>query len=261
MHVHTCLGSLNDPLSSYWGSFAPCISGWLLKSTTEFYNHPGLNLPIWFGVNCFSYSFGGIMIFFVLPDKFWQRTRFPYRTFAYLLIFVQGPLSFMADYVHMTNDSIFHVVDRFLASVMAILECIKIISLFHYVRPITFIACSVSFACTIGCFMNSQISQSNHDATGFIFWHNAWHMYPVVSTVIFSTEKWVLAGNVPAKSSFIRADIKHSSFTSNNMTASHLIRSMIRIAKESCTRNSCYNNSMQKSTPRTIGAVEGPNFE
>jgi len=169
-----------------------CFSNWLLKTKTEFYgwdDHLKLN-PL-FGLLCWSYTCGGIMLYILLP-KWKARTSFPFIFYAFLLTFIQGPLSFAADYMNMTKDSNIHILDRIMALFCFILQIWRISSLWWHVRANTFFLHLSSFTFAIFCFTNSQNSQQYHDPDGFIFWHNLWHVYPFVCTAIELYDKYVL---------------------------------------------------------------------
>ena len=117
-----------------------------------------------------------------------------------------APLSFLADYVYMDQDSIFHVVDRMIAIPLMTLELWKVGCLWrwrYWERKSS--CCAVSKTCgmnttmngtyidyyhsttivvlytlgtimAIACFLLSQQSQSEQDLNGFILWHNRWHL-------------------------------------------------------------------------------------
>ena len=148
-----------------------------------------------------SFTFGGLVML-CLPPKWALRGRgpssseagqhqrhwFPYFAFAWALTIVQGPCSFLADYVNMTNVSLWHTVDRFVACVMMSLEIAKMIALRPYTRPLMYLV----YLCCVGgaafCFLKSQGAQQTLDADGFVFWHNGWHLYPIVQTVVYMIE-------------------------------------------------------------------------
>merc|ERR1719469_597279 len=105
-------------VSFWWGdghvdneAINNCYGTFFNKTKTNFYESNDLNLPWWFGLLCFSYSFGGLNLL-LRPPPWAKSTSFPYHLFSYGLLLFQGPLSFMADYVNMTRDSVFHVIDR-----------------------------------------------------------------------------------------------------------------------------------------------------
>ena len=114
----------------------------------------------------------------------YQRHWFPHRKFALVLILLQGPCSFLADYVHMTNISLWHVVDRWIASADMTLKIGELICMYRFTRPGIFV---LYFACTataIICFLKSQQAQSALDTDDFIFWHNCWHCFPLTLIVV-----------------------------------------------------------------------------
>jgi hypothetical protein len=65
-----------------------CVSSWLFKTKMSFFGQE-LNLPWWFGVACLTYSLSGIFMLYYVP-KWLGKSRFPYYSFAYFLIFLQG---------------------------------------------------------------------------------------------------------------------------------------------------------------------------
>jgi len=173
-----------------------CLIDWFLKDSTNFYDHPNIDLPWWFGMMCFSYSIGGLMSHFGITEKCRMSCKnskiFPYETYSCCLIFVVGPLCFAADYLNLTNASIFHILDRFFACFTAILESTRIICMFYCVHQYTSFFNCIAFSCAIGCFIQSQNAQSNYDRENFIFWHNAWHTYPLITSVLVIIDQRLL---------------------------------------------------------------------
>lgn len=84
----------------------------------------------------------------------------------------------------MTKDSNIHVIDRLMAIINFQLQSWKVLTLTFYGRPSTVFCqfCGIIYAIT--SFMNSQESQQSLDPDGFIFWHNAWHCYPMIAIFI-----------------------------------------------------------------------------
>ncbi|KAL3785087.1 hypothetical protein ACHAWO_000294 [Cyclotella atomus] len=151
---------------------------------------PPLELPKYFGALCFSFTLGGIMMLHWVPR--WTRGHwFPYRFFAWALILFQGPCSFLADYVHMTNNSPWHQIDRFLACLLMSLEMIKLIVMRPHTRPALYALYLIGVSMAIGCFIKSQESQRELDTDGFIFWHCGWHCYPIFGTALVGLDKWI----------------------------------------------------------------------
>lgn len=64
------------------------VSTWIFKTKTSFHGQE-LNLPWWFGLACLSYSFSGVIMLLYIP-KWLGKSQFPYYSFAYFLIFLQG---------------------------------------------------------------------------------------------------------------------------------------------------------------------------
>ena len=67
-----------------------CVVEWFLTTTTSFYGED-LHLPVMFGVFCWSYSVGGLVMLYTKP-KWVAQSQFPYTLFCVLLILVQGML-------------------------------------------------------------------------------------------------------------------------------------------------------------------------
>ena len=164
------------------------------------YMHPELQLPIpplhlpwFFGALCFSFTLGGIMKLYWTPmwtkrggdsvNGKYQRHWFPYRTFAWMLILLQGPCSFFADYMHMSNVSLWHIVDRWLACTNLTFHLGELICIYRFTRPCIYASYIACTAAAVVSFLNSQHAQSALDTEGFIFWHNCWHCFPI--TLIF----------------------------------------------------------------------------
>ena len=103
-----------------------------------------------------------------------------------------GPLSFWADYLNMTNESIAHVIDRTLAVFMFLAFLWRIMSLFCFARPSNFILQLAAFSFAMFCFMNGQDAQEAYDIEGWKFWHNLWHCFPFIVAAIEVHDRYVL---------------------------------------------------------------------
>ena len=103
-----------------------------------------------------------------------------------------GPLSFAADYLNMTNDSIWHSVDRLLATPLLLLEMWKVYAMYRHVRPITFVCYSSALAVAVAAFVRSQEAQTSYDTAGFVLWHSVWHVYPLAAAAIMACDMWIL---------------------------------------------------------------------
>lgn len=192
MHLSECIDLTSSTKHCDWNGISHCLLNWLLKTKTEFYGwDDSLKLNPLFGLLCWSYTCGGIMMYLLLP-KWRAKTSFPFTFFALLLTFIQGPLSFIADYMNMTKDSNIHVLDRIMALFCFILQIWRLSSLWCHVRTNTFFFHLGAFIFAIFCFMNSQEAQQFHDPDGFIFWHNLWHIYPLLCTLIELYDKFIL---------------------------------------------------------------------
>ena len=102
------------------------LLAWLLKTRMSFYQYD-LQLRWWFGLACWNYAIAGLVTLWVEPRQHELRMKFPYEKFAWLLICVQAPLSFAADYLHMEHDSYWHVLDRCWACPLTLLEASRVV--------------------------------------------------------------------------------------------------------------------------------------
>lgn len=151
---------------------------------------PPLVLPWYFGLLCFSFMMGGFMMLYFPPK--WIETGGKdgkrhwywkgYFVLGWLLLSLQGPSSFMADYVRMTDESIWHNIDRVMACFLFSLECTKLVVMCPHTRPMIYASYLACFSIAVFCFMGSQAAQVSMDPDGFIWWHNGWHCYPILAT-------------------------------------------------------------------------------
>lgn len=155
-----------------------CLMEWCFTTTTSFYGYDEdeLHLPVLFGVFCWNYSVGGLVMLYTKPT--WvKRSQFPYTLFCVLLILIQAPLSFLADYCHMTADSTWHVYDRLAACISMALQVWKIVELWKHHDNIPFLIWySLLLVLAVICFGQSQAAQRSQDPEQFVLWHNLWHL-------------------------------------------------------------------------------------
>ena len=107
----------------------------------------------------------------------------------------QSPCSFLADYVHMTDNSPWHVIDRFTACMMMSLEVLKLIIIRPYTRPIIYILYLSTLAVALACFLQGQEALKTMNEADFIFWHSGWHCYPITGIIVhtldyYTTQIW-----------------------------------------------------------------------
>lgn len=195
-HAANVTSTLTPPNVNYHTSFTHMPLGGSQQTMTVPYMHPELGVPIpplelpwFFAALCFSFTLGGVMKFYWLPrwtkhgggvvNGQYQRHWFPYRAFALILILIQGPCSFFADYVHMTNESLWHMVDRWLACTSMALHLGEIICIYRFTRPIIYALYVGCTAIAVINFLKSQHAQASLDTDAFIFWHNCWHCFPL----------------------------------------------------------------------------------
>jgi len=172
-------------------NFQICFSSWLLKSNTDFYESENLVLPWWFGVLCFSYTVRAVVDFFIAP-KWHKHDRLPLPEMFLVLGCVQGLLSFTADFMNMTNNTVIHIFDRCLALPNFLVETAKILYAFNYVRRGTFWISILCLPCAAFCFLKSSDAQVAQDTDGFIFWHNMWHLIPLATVPVHIYEYIIL---------------------------------------------------------------------
>lgn len=201
-HVNNVTSTIIPPNVNYHVSFTSIVSQQQVTAPiTVPYIHPELQLPVpplilpwFFGALCLSFTLGGIMKLYWTP--MWtkrggdlvngkhQRHWFPYHTFAWILILLQGPCSFFADYVNMSNISLWHVVDRWLACTNMAFQLGELICIYRFTRPVIFASYLACTAAAVVSFLNSQHAQCALDTEGFIFWHNCWHCFPITLIIV-----------------------------------------------------------------------------
>lgn len=181
---------------------------WLLQTRMSFY---GTDLKLrfwWYGICCWSYVFAGIVMIYTEPV--YLPTWFPYRLFAYFLIFIQSPLSFLADYVYVNQDSYWHVVDRCFAVPCMILECTKFVimlrrtvistgvvdqtELIHQRSSIICFLYGVALSVAAYSFLMSQHAQATLQPDEFQKWHTIWHTYPIIASCVVLTDYFFFEG-------------------------------------------------------------------
>ena len=245
------------------------VSTWIFKTKTSFHGQE-LNLPWWFGLACLSYSFSGVIMLLYIP-KWLGKSQFPYYSFAYFLIFLQGmwvsewvrcttlvsiagsivhltninhiesnmnsirihrmnvihgsvplhsthafmikhrhplnnkfpfwlagPLSWLADYCNMSNDSIVHVLDRITATPAMGLEVGKLVSMLYHGDDgrLTVILYLSAIFMALYSFGQSQLAQQTVNRDAFVLWHTLWHLYPIVASIIIAMDHHVFSSFV-----------------------------------------------------------------
>jgi len=194
MHLLECCELM---INSFWSmrtapAIRSCFSSSLFKSTTSFYGYDErlLGGPL-FGLLCWSYTLAGILMILVRP-KWAKNSSFPFTSFGLILIFIQGPLSFKADYVNMANDSIYHVVDRFVAVTNTILYFGKVSTYFWHARISIIASQTIALMITMTCFVNSQRAQMLLNTEDFCMWHSLWHLCGLCSAFVDIIEVFVI---------------------------------------------------------------------
>lgn len=236
MNLSQCMQSnIFEGDIGFFQNFQTCVSGWLFRTTTDFYESSDLVLPWWFGVLCFSYTIRVVVDYFIAP-KWHKRTCLPLVEIFLLLGCAQGILSFAADYMNMTNNSLIHVFDRLLAMPNFIIETLKILYSYNFVRSETFL---ISVSCLpLACFffLKSSEAQVAQDVDGFIFWHNMWHLIPL-TTVPLHIVEYMIRGELeyskckqyddsrpPLLSSIVMSKSMEGSFLDDNYKAKKIRR-------------------------------------
>ena len=106
----------------------------------------------------------------------------------------------MADYVRMTDESIWHNIDRVMACFLFLLEVTKLLVMRPHTRPMIYAAYLACCSIAVFCFMNSQAAQVSMDTDGFIWWHNGWHCYPILATSTRLVEMYLDKSSVELQS-------------------------------------------------------------
>jgi len=189
IHLTECVDLFSES-NAFDSEARECLTTYFFKTTTNFHNVDLQFNPL-FGALCWSFTLGGISMIKNKPNWL-HRSNFPYVKYAYTLIFIQGPLSFSADYLNMANDSFIHVIDKFFASFMFIMYLWRLASLFNNTRPSNFFLQLAAFCFALFSFMKSQDAQKIDDVEGFKFWHNLWHCFPLNLIIIEGYERFIL---------------------------------------------------------------------
>lgn len=207
MHLNECLEiakevwqSKSHDLVSLDSPHWECAQSWMLKSTTSFHDHKEMEETLvehpWFGLLCWTFSWGGLVML-LLPPRDSGRLPYPHYSVASYLLFFQGPLSFLADYVYLTHDNYVHVLDRLSALIMVMFELYRHFAIMPYMRVSTYLGYFLSFLIALYSFNQSQRCQSERDVYGFLFWHAMWHLYPLVCSFIELVDVHYLGEYVP----------------------------------------------------------------
>lgn len=88
----------------------------------------------------------------------------------------------------MTNISVWHVIDRFSACIMMLMELVKLVTMRPYTRPAIYILYLISCGIAVFCFLKGQESLKSLSEDGFIFWHSGWHCYPIIASIVHLLE-------------------------------------------------------------------------
>lgn len=89
MHLTECIDLFSES-NVFDYEVRECVYNWHFKTSTNFLN-ADLQLNLLFGALCWSFTFGGLSMLFLKP-KWAHRSNFPYMTYAYTLIFIQGEI-------------------------------------------------------------------------------------------------------------------------------------------------------------------------
>jgi hypothetical protein len=191
MHLTECIDLFSESIS-FDEEVLTCLNNWLFKTKTQFHGVDlGQHMGPIFAFLCFSYSLGGLFMLVIKPK--WHRiSNFPWVFHALVLTLVQGPLSFVADYKNMSNDSLWHAIDRFLALFNLVMTFWKVSMFYKYSRPSRFFTEITSLTFAIVCFIFSQDAQECQDKESFVFFHNLWHCYPFLCIITHTLDECFL---------------------------------------------------------------------
>ena len=120
------------------------------------------NMP-WEGPQCRSILAGGSGVLLALPAVVCPN---PLEQLVWI---VQGVLSFMADYIHIHHDSIWHGIDRYSALSNFIYLGFRSYHRLHWSVLLWSTPC-------VGCFFGANSAKSNLDLMAWHRWHCAWHI-------------------------------------------------------------------------------------
>jgi hypothetical protein len=191
MHLTECIDLFSES-SRFDDEVVSCVNKWLFKTKTQFYGVDlGQHMGPIFAFLCFSYSLGGLSMLLIKP-KWYKISSFPWVFNGFVLTLVQGPLSYLADYKNMTNDSLWHAIDRFLALFNLGMTFWKISMFYKYSRPSRFFSEITSLTFALVCFIFSQDAQECQDKESFVFFHNLWHCYPFLCIIMHTFDEYIL---------------------------------------------------------------------
>eukprot|EP00543_Licmophora_paradoxa_P005112 CAMPEP_0202448170 /NCGR_PEP_ID=MMETSP1360-20130828/6979_1 /ASSEMBLY_ACC=CAM_ASM_000848 /TAXON_ID=515479 /ORGANISM="Licmophora paradoxa, Strain CCMP2313" /LENGTH=195 /DNA_ID=CAMNT_0049065611 /DNA_START=964 /DNA_END=1551 /DNA_ORIENTATION=+ len=169
----------------------------------------------------------------------------------------------------MSNDSIWHVIDRFLAAPALLLEFGRWATML-FAPPykdgtpqVSNTVCALYFIAlllAVYFYSQSQRAQQQLDRDGFVVWHTLWHCYPILASAIMlvdyyskpktkrnnpnkllntTTLHWFLNTNTNNKNSNVGGTIR----TSNRMSTSSLTGTFSIVSKNNDMGNHNNNNN------------------
>ena len=92
-----------------------------------------------------------------------------------ILLMIQGLFSFLADSWYLGTDSIWHMNDRILATLLTTVQFIRLFFT-HKVPTALVSGFGASLLFAIHCFRKSKEARATNDCEGYFFWHGLWHL-------------------------------------------------------------------------------------
>jgi hypothetical protein len=105
----------------------------------------------------------------------------------------------------MSDDSVFHVLDRMGAVPAAGLEVFRLVAYIYNgvsTRIILTTACLEVLASS--CYIQSTLAQAVLDRDAFVMWHYLWHMYPILASIVIWIEYFFFRQPSTSSSYWIR---------------------------------------------------------
>lgn len=121
---------------------------------------------------------------FIIKPKWVKEIPYAFTAQALILTFFQGPLSFKADYENMTNDSIYHIIDRIVAHICFAFYIYRLAVLSRHTTRTIAVMQSLTLALALTFFTKSRKAQMMDDPANFCFWHNMWHTAPLITEFV-----------------------------------------------------------------------------
>jgi len=126
-----------------------------------------------YGFSSFSYGILGVIIFIFFQNNFMtEKYGIPIPINIYVLcLIIQSLVTFLADVYYINEESIFHYVDRFVATFNIILFSITIYWV-SYIEKIIFV---IALMNSLLIFKYSREHRIKRDISSYCYYHSVWH--------------------------------------------------------------------------------------